>query len=98
MAERRRVPCRGIETICLVPTIEREDSYGWNNEKTRIGWMTDGDYETMHIAEAYYLPKNLINRDSVEAEEETGDALMAVLPAYLDYDWDDIRCSHCYEL
>ena len=98
LAERRRVPCRGIETICLVPTIERVDSYGWNNEKTRIGWMADGDYETMHIAEAYYLPKNLINRDSVEAEEETGDALMAVLPAYLDYDWDDIRCSHCYEL
>ena len=26
LAERRKVPCRWIETICLVPTIEREDS------------------------------------------------------------------------
>lgn len=98
LAERRKVPCRGIETICLVPTIEREDSYGWNNEKTRIGWTADGDYETMNIAEEYYLPRNLIDGDGVETEEEAGDAMMAALPAYLNYDWKDTRCSHCYGL
>lgn len=36
LAERRKVPCRGIETICLVPTMEREHPYGWRREKTRI--------------------------------------------------------------
>ena len=54
----------------------------------------------MNIAEEYYLPRNLIDGDGVETEEEAGDALMAVLPDYLDYDWEDedTRFNHCYGL
>ena len=28
LAERRKVSCKGIETICLVPSVEREEKYG----------------------------------------------------------------------
>lgn len=57
-AEMRKVNCSGIETSCLVRTVEREESYEWHNDKTRIGWETDGDYLTMKTAESYYLPKD----------------------------------------
>lgn len=96
LAERRDVTCRGIKTICLVPTAEREESYGWNNEKTMVGWNADGDYVTMHIAESYYLPRDLIDED--EVRPDAGDALMAAIPAYMNYDWENSRFNQCYGL
>ena len=53
LADMREVNCRGINTLCLVPTEEYEETYGWNHEKKRTVWRTVGDYETMHIAEDY---------------------------------------------
>ena len=96
LAERRKVTCKGIETICLVPTVEREQTYGWNKEKTRKGWFADGDYETMHTAEEYSLYRELVQED--EFDIDAGDALLGALPAYLNYDWDDPRCSHTYSI
>lgn len=96
LAERQKVKCHGIETICLVKTEEREDAYGWNNENTRIGWFTEGDYETMHTAEEYRLLRNLVREDNVEPD--AGDAIMGALPAYLRYDWEDPRFNHIYDL
>ena len=52
----------------------------------------------MSVCEEYSLPRNLIDEDKVETEAEAGDALMAALPAYLDYDQKDSRFDHCYEL
>ena len=52
-AERRKVSVRGIDTICLIPTREREDQHRWNNEKIRTGWFADGDYESLCTAEDY---------------------------------------------
>lgn len=72
----------------------REETYGWHNERTKIGWETSGDYETMHTAEAYYMPKDLLGNN--EADPNAGDALMGVVPAYLNYDWEDPKFSNNY--
>ena len=96
LAERRKVKCKGIDTICLVPTVERKETYGWNDEKTRLGWFADGDYESLHTAERYSLHKEFF-QDS-EVESNAGDALLGALPAYMDYAWDDPICSHIYDM
>lgn len=96
LAERRKVKCKGIDTICLVPTVERDQTYGWNNEKTRRGWFADGDYETMHTAEEYSLYRELVQDNEVEID--AGDAMLGALPAYLGYDWDEPICSHSYDI
>lgn len=95
-AEKMKVKIHGIDTICLVKTKEHEESYGWNNEKTRVGWNAVGDYEFMITAEDYYLPRDLIKNN--EVEPDAGDALFAALPAYMDYNWKDERFNHAYEL
>lgn len=96
LADKRKVKCRGIDTICLAPTREREYNYGWNSEKTRICWCAVGDYETMRTAEQYSLSRELIEENDYEAD--AGDALLGVLPCYLDYDWDDPKCDHIYHI
>lgn len=96
LAEQQKVKCRRIETICLVSTVEREETYGWNDEKSRLGWFADGDYETMRTAERYSLYREFLSEEEIEAD--AGDALMGVLPAYLNYDWDDPRCGHTYDV
>ena len=95
-AERRKVSIRGIDTVCLVPTREREDRYGWNNEKIRTGWFADGDYETLCTAEDYYLPRDLITDDTYDPDAP--DAMFGMLPAYLPYEWKDPRFQKCYDL
>lgn len=95
-AERREVSVRGVKTMCLVPTKEREERYGWNMEKLRIGWFADGDYESLCTAEEYFLPRDLVSEESYDAGAP--DAMFGAFPAYLDYGWDDPRCRRCYEL
>lgn len=95
-AERREVPVRGIKTICLVPTKEREERYGWHNEKVRTGWFADGDYEYLCSAEEYFLPRDLVTDDSYDPDAP--DAMFSILPSYLDYDWDDPRFQRSYDL
>lgn len=94
LAERRTVRCKGIDTFCLTPTKEHEMPQSWFDKKPKTGWQADGDYETMRTAETYYLPKDLV--EDREPEPDAGDALLGVLPAYLDYDWKDDLCSHTY--
>lgn len=96
LAERRTVKCHGIDTICLVPTVEREETYGRNDEKIRKGWFADGDYDTLHTAEKYSLYRDMICDDEVESDAQ--DALLGALPAYLNYDWDDPRCNRNYDI
>lgn len=62
-AERDIVNIHGINTMCLIRTIERKETYGWDKEKTRIGWHTCGDYRTMRMAESQYVDKDLISED-----------------------------------
>lgn len=95
-AERCEAECQGVNTICLVPTQEREEKYGWNHKKTRIGWCADGDYESMHTAESYSLYRNLVEDD--EVIPDAGDALMGAIPAYLNYDWNDERFNKVYSI
>lgn len=95
LAEKRKVRCRGIDVICLVPTAEHEEIYGWNDEKVRIGWTAVGDYETMCTAEDYYLPRDLVD-DTVEPD--IVDAMMGALPAYMDYDAKNPVFDHFYSL
>ena len=95
-AEKREVPVRGIKTICLVPTKEREERYGWNNEEIRAGWFADGDYVTLRTAEDYYLPRDLVTEDSYDPDAP--DAMFGMLPAYLHYSWQDEQFQQCYQL
>lgn len=96
LAEIRKIPCNGIDALCLVPTAEREERYGRNNEKKRIGWNATGDYETTRIAEDYYLPRDLVQNNKFDSD--AGDALMGVLPAYMDYDDKEARFDCVYHL
>jgi len=96
LAERRRVKCHGIDTICLVPTEEQEETFGWNNEKTRVGWAAVGDYETMHTAEEYYLSSDLIEDDKVELD--AGDAMLGVIPLYMNCECEDVRFNNSYSI
>ena len=96
LAERRKVICKGIETICLVPTKEREKRYGYNDENVKLGWFACGDYDTMCSAEEYALYRNLFNKK--KHDPKAGDAMWGALPAYLDYSYEDKRCSRVYEI
>ena len=80
LADRREVECRGIPTICLTHSEEREFPSRWN--ETKIGWCTEGDLETLRRAEDYFLPRDLIGNR--EVYEDAGDALLGILPDYID--------------
>lgn len=55
LVEMRKVNIKGIDTICLTKTIERETVCGWHDEKTEVGWRADGDAEYLKTAESYYV-------------------------------------------
>lgn len=95
LAEKREVEIRGIDTICLVPTEEREHTYGWNDEKVEAAWDAVGDYNQMRFAEDYYTPKDLVGDVT---DPDAGDAMFSALPAYGGYDWKEDRFNHSYEL
>lgn len=96
LAERREIKIDGIDTICLVKTEEQEETYGWYHEHTRVGWNADGDYESMKTAESYYLDNNIIKDE--EYMEHCEDAIFKLLPAFLDYDWEDKRFDQIYDI
>ncbi|MCI7067108.1 MAG: hypothetical protein MR953_05780 [Butyrivibrio crossotus] len=95
-AERRKIKIHDIDTICLVRTEEQENKSIWNPDKTKVGWNTIGDYDTMHIAENYYLPRDLVEDNEVELD--AGDAMLGVLPSYINYDPGEERFSHVYDI
>ena len=95
-AQRRLVKCKGIETVCLVPTVEREETYGWNNEEKRIGWIAEGDYKTMRTAEDFALFRGMIREDKFDAS--AGDAMLQLLPICLSYDWNDQKFKRNYSV
>ena len=64
LAERRRVKIRDIDTICIVRTEEQGDGCGWN---------ATGDYNTMHTAENYFMPRDIVGNHKVEPD--AGDAI-----------------------
>ena len=96
-AEKRKVKCKGIETVCLVRTKEREVTYSWYNEKSRTGWIVDGDYETMCIAEEYSLFRDFIKVEDIV--EDAKDAMWGIFPAYLDsFSHEDVRCGQIFDI
>ena len=103
-AERKEIRIQDMDTFCLIRTEEREWRRDRWSDKTHLGWMTEGDYETLKTAEAFYLPRNLneneIEKNEVEENEieEVWDALWGVFPACLDYDRHDPRFSRTYPL
>lgn len=96
LAERRNLSIRGIQTMCLTKTREREEHYGWYDEKTRVGWAADGDYVTLRNAERYFLPRDLVTDESYDSDAP--DAMLSRVPAILDYDWNDSRFQQYYRL
>ena len=95
-AEMLEISVRGIKTVCLVPTKEREDRFGWHKGNVRTGWFTDGDYEYLCTAEDYFLPRDLVTKETYDPDAP--DAMFGMLPAYLHYDWEDPRFQRCYQL
>ncbi|MBR1597580.1 MAG: hypothetical protein IJ661_01555 [Lachnospiraceae bacterium] len=96
LAGKRKINIDGIDTICLVETEEHEKTYGWHNEKTRVGWDAVGDYMYMRTAEDYHLSRDLV--DDNEYIERCEDAMFGMLPTYLDYDWEDKRFDITYDI
>lgn len=96
LAEERTLPIRGIQTTCLAKTKEREEQYGWYDEKTRVGWAADGDYVTLRGAERYFLSRYLVTAESYDPDAP--DAMYSMLPNYLDYDWHDPQFKKYYSL
>ena len=96
LAERRVIKVKGIETICIIPTKEREKTYGYNDENVEKGWFACGDYETMQTAEEYALYRDLHNRKKYNSK--AGDAMWGALPSYLNYDYNDARCNQVYDI
>ena len=95
LAEKRNVSIHGIDTFCMIPTREREQTYLYPKEKTVRLWNAIGDLDTLKTAEEYSLPRELVDESSYEPD--AGDALLGALPAYMSYSWDDDRFNHVYE-
>ena len=96
LAENRWKVCKGINTMCLVPTEERQETWGWNDEYIRKGWFATGDYNTMRTAELYFLPRDLVEDNKVEPD--AGDPLYSFLPTYFDYNYEDPKFNHIYNV
>lgn len=96
LAEKRQIDIKGIKTICLVPTREREFVYGWPRERVHVGWQTVGDYEYMCTGEDYFLPKDLV--DTQEIESDAGDAIYGAIPAYRDCDREAPKYNRVHEV
>lgn len=95
LAERRTVSLRGIPTSCLVRTEEREFRYGWRDEKVATGWSAHGDYESVHTAEEYHLPRDLVTEDKYE--EDAPDPMLSSTIPYLEgHKWKEEECDRCY--
>lgn len=93
LAERGTITYAGRNVICAVPSKERTISgYGY----TRTGWFADMDYDTLKGAEEYFLPKDLVQEETLDGQ--AGDAMMGILPLYLDVDEKDERFCHTYSL
>lgn len=93
LVESREVAIRGIKTVCLIPTKEREKRSGWHNERICTGWFADGEYLTCRSAESYFLPRDLVTDESYDADAP--DALFEAFPAFIS---DDPRARQCYSL
>ena len=92
-AEKRRIKCKGIDTVCLVKTKERKVVFqDWNGNKEEIGWWTIGDYETMSTAEDYSLQRDLVEDDKINA-----DAIDILLGQFLEWDGENVP-PYCYYL
>lgn len=95
-AERRKIKIHDIDTICLIRTEEQEDRDEWNPNKTKIGWNTIGDYDNMHVAENYYLPRDIVEDNKVEPD--AGDAMLQAISVYINFDLEDERFHHTYNI
>lgn len=86
LGEMRYVECRGIETLCLVPTEERIGTSGSNIGKKY--WKADGDYINLHTAEEYVLYEDMFRENEADSEDE--DVLLGFASMYLDGEKYDI--------
>ena len=82
LAEKRRVDIKGIPTMCLTKAKEQVFPSRWDDD--RVGWMVEGDLETMRRAEEFFLPRDITKgRQICEGEE---DVILSILPDYIDMD------------
>lgn len=93
LAEIGTITYAGKTIMCTVRSKEQVIGSGMYK---RFGWNASMDYDTLEGAEDYFLPKDLVRDRQVYAK--AGDAILGVLPIYLDYDWNDEICSHTYSL
>lgn len=96
LAEVKKVKCKETEVYCLTRTKERKETYGWDREKTRIGWETCGDYDTLRRAEDYYVPRDLIGEDKIK--KNVADAMMGAVYARLMNELDDSLSNQVYSI
>lgn len=81
---------KGIDTICLIPTAEKEEPAWWLGKNAkRIGWTASGDYETMQTADDISLFRDFVQGDLFD--QEAGDAMLGAIADCMDYSWEDPR-------
>ena len=80
LAEKRKVDIKGIPTVCLTKAKEQVFSGRWNDDK--VGWMVEGDLETMRRSEEFFLPRDITKGRQICEDEE--DVILSILPDYID--------------
>ncbi len=93
LAEVQKVEVHGIDTLCVVPTKERELYFG--SQKTK-GWRTSGDKESLGFAECFSMYKNFVSMHLLNLD--AGDAILGVIPEYLEEDNNDSKFKQVYHL
>lgn len=93
LAEVQKVEIHGIDTLCVVPTKERELYFGSQKIK---GWRTSGDKESLGFAECFSMYKNFVSMHLLNLD--AGDAILGVIPEYLEEDNNDSKFKQVYRL
>lgn len=93
LAELQTVEIHGNDTMCVVPTKERDMVVGTSKTK---GWRTSGDLESLGVAESFALNQNLVHMKLVNLE--AGDALLGAIPEYLVEKPNDSKFKSVYHL
>lgn len=93
LAERGSIEYAGREVTCAVHTKEHEFKF---RDGAVLGWVAEMDYNMLHGAEEYYLPRDLI-KDG-EIDPEAGDAIMSSVSGCLGYDWKEKMFQNSYSL
>lgn len=88
----------GVEVNCLIRAKEHErPGTMWNEQKSRVEWITQGMYDTLTLAEDFPIPRKLAETDE-DVIPDAADAMSDTIVAYLENGWNANRKKDAYYL